>query len=85
VLVPAAVAEVLDIAESWLGRDQRPVYRDGNARTRRKAVRRVADHLLDHLAELECLLAGLSPAVSRTCSTNSVNPSQRGERRRSRC
>lgn len=60
-LVPAAVTEVLEIAESWLGWDQRPVYRDGNAWTPHKAIRRVADHLLDHLAELECRLAGLPP------------------------
>jgi hypothetical protein len=60
-LVPVAVAEVLDIAESWLGWDQRPVFRDGNAWTPHKAMRRVADHLLDHLAELECRLAGLPP------------------------
>jgi hypothetical protein len=57
-LVSAAVAEVLDIAETWLGWDGRPVYRDANAWTPHKALRRVADHLLDHLTELECRLAG---------------------------
>ena len=31
----------------------------GNAWTPHKALRRVADHLLDHLAEIECRLAGL--------------------------
>jgi hypothetical protein len=56
-LVPAAVAEVLDIAETWLGWDGRPVYADGNAWTPHKALRRVGDHLLDHLAEIECRLA----------------------------
>jgi hypothetical protein len=57
-LVSAEVTEVLDIAETWLGWDGRPVYRDANAWTPHKALRRVADHLLDHLAELECRLAG---------------------------
>ncbi len=57
-VMPAAVAEVLDIAETWLAWDGRPVYRDGNAWTPHKAVRRVADHLLDHLTEIECRLAG---------------------------
>jgi hypothetical protein len=57
-LVPMAVAEVLDIAESWLGWDGAPVYRDGNTWTPHKALRRVSDHLLDHLAEIECRLAG---------------------------
>lgn len=56
-IVPAAVAEVLDVAETWLGWDGRPVYADGNAWTPHKALRRVADHLLDHLAEIECRLA----------------------------
>jgi len=57
-LVPAAVAEVLDVAETWLGWDGRPVCREGNAWTPLKVLRRVADHLLDHLAEIECRLAG---------------------------
>lgn len=57
-IVPAAVAEILDVAETWLGWDGRPVYADGNAWTPHKALRRVADHLLDHLAEIECRLAG---------------------------
>jgi hypothetical protein len=57
-LIPAAVAEVLGVAETWLGWDGRPVYRDGNAWTPHKALRRVNDHLLDHLTEIECRLAG---------------------------
>ena len=54
-----AVAAVLAAARPWLGWDGRPVYAEGNAWTPHKALRRVADHLLDHLAELECRLAGL--------------------------
>jgi hypothetical protein len=57
-VVPAAVTEVLDLAETWLGWDGRPVCRDGNTWTPHKALRRVTDHLLDHLAEIECRLAG---------------------------
>lgn len=57
-LIPAAVAEVLDVAETWLGWDGRPVCSGGNAWTPHKALRRVGDHLLDHLAEIECRLAG---------------------------
>jgi hypothetical protein len=57
-VIPVAVAEVLDVAETWLGWDGRPVYADGNAWTPHKALRRVTDHLLDHLAEIECRLAG---------------------------
>ncbi|HEY2672891.1 MAG TPA: hypothetical protein VGJ07_21295 [Rugosimonospora sp.] len=61
-ILPAAVEEVLTVAETWLGWDGRPVHRDGNVWTPHKALRRVADHLLDHLAEMECRLAG-QPAI----------------------
>jgi hypothetical protein len=64
-LIPQAVSEVLEIAESWLGWDGRPVLRDGNAWTPHKALRRVADHLLDHLAEIDCRLAGLPTVPDR--------------------
>jgi hypothetical protein len=57
-LIPAAVTEVLDVAETWMGWDGSPVYREGNAWTPHKSLRRVTDHLLDHLAEIECRLAG---------------------------
>ncbi|GAA3266158.1 hypothetical protein Dvina_40605 [Dactylosporangium vinaceum] len=60
-LIDAAVAEVLSIAAGWLGWDGRPVVFDGNAWTPHKALRRVTDHLIDHLAEIECRLAGIEP------------------------
>jgi hypothetical protein len=58
-LIPDAVETVLGYAETWLGWDGHPVRCDGNAWTPHKALRRVTDHLLDHLAEIECRLAGL--------------------------
>jgi hypothetical protein len=64
-LVPAAVTQILDIAETWLGWDGRPIHRDGNVWTPHKALRRVADHLLDHLTEIECRLAGLPTVPDR--------------------
>lgn len=64
-LVPDAVEAVLDLAESWLGWDGRPVVRDGNAWAPHKALRRVTDHLVDHLAEIECRLAGLPSLPDR--------------------
>jgi hypothetical protein len=57
-LIPDAVRQILDVAETWLGWDGAPVRREGNAWTPHKALRRVADHLLDHLAEIEGRLAG---------------------------
>ena len=64
-LIPDAVETVLDCAETWLGWDGRPVRRDGNAWTPHKALRRVTDHLVDHLAEIECRLAGLPTLPDR--------------------
>jgi len=57
-LVPAAVAEVLRLAASWLCWDGAPRSGDGNTWTPHKALRRVTDHLLDHLAQIEALRAG---------------------------
>jgi hypothetical protein len=57
-IVPAAVAYVLDVAETWLGWDGRAVDADGNRWTPHKALRRIGDHLVDHLAEIESRLAG---------------------------
>jgi hypothetical protein len=58
-LVSAAVTRSLDIASTWLAWDGRPLITDGeNVWTAHKALRRVSDHLIDHLAEVEALLAG---------------------------
>jgi hypothetical protein len=59
-LVSAAVETCLEIAATWIAWDGRPLVTDGeNLWTPHKALRRVADHLLDHLAEVEALLAGV--------------------------
>jgi hypothetical protein len=60
-MLPAAVDEVLGLAATWLAWDGRPVTHDGNVWTPHKALRRVTDHLIDHLAEIECRLAGRPP------------------------
>lgn len=64
-VIAAMVAHVLDLAASWPRWDgtEAVVPVEGEAPrtyTPHKAVRRVADHLLDHLAELELRVAGLS-------------------------
>jgi hypothetical protein len=64
-LVPDAVDEVLRLAGTWLAWDGAPRFGDGNAWTPHKALRRVTDHLLDHLAQIEALLAG-QPGVPDT-------------------
>jgi hypothetical protein len=57
--VADAVTDCLDIAATWIAWDGRPIVTDGeNLWTPHKALRRIADHLVDHLAEVEALLAG---------------------------
>ena len=58
--VVTAVEDCLELAATWLAWDGRPrVSEDGDRiYTPHKAVRRIADHLVDHLAETEALLAG---------------------------
>ena len=66
-VVAAMVEHVLGLASTWTRWDGTPTVvpvEDEPPRTYtpHKAVRRVADHLLDHLAEVEARFAGL-PAV----------------------
>lgn len=56
-----AVAHALSLAETWTAWDGKPVLVEGRAYTPHKAIRRLADHLLDHLAEFEARLAGDVP------------------------
>jgi hypothetical protein len=64
-LVPDAVAQVLRLAATWLAWDGGPRHVDGNVWTPHKALRRVTDHLLDHLAEIDAVLAD-APTVPDT-------------------
>ena len=64
-LIPAAVDEILTLAGTWLAWDGAPIVGDGNVWTPHKALRRITDHLLDHLAEIEATLAG-RPTVPDT-------------------
>ncbi|MFF2141226.1 hypothetical protein [Kitasatospora sp. NPDC058190] len=60
-LIPETMDHVLGLAATWTTWDGRPIVNaDGRTYTPHKVVRRVADHLLDHLAELEARLAGES-------------------------
>ena len=61
-VVTGMVDHVLHLAETWPGWDRHPVEIpvDGEpprVYTPHKAIRRVADHLVDHIAELEARLA----------------------------
>ena len=65
--VEEAVRRCLGLIDTWISWDGRPlVSQDGDrVYTPAKAVRRIADHLLDHLAEVEALLAGVDTEPDR--------------------
>ena len=65
--VEQAVASSLELVGTWLAWDGSPrVSSDGDRiYTPHKAVRRIADHLVDHLAEVEALLAGVPTEPDR--------------------
>jgi hypothetical protein len=66
-VVTAMIDHVLDLAATWPNWDGEPVEVavEGESQPRiytpHKAIRRVTDHLLDHLAEIEARLAGRPP------------------------
>ena len=68
-LVADGVDACLEIARTWHAWDGRPLARtvDGkpNTWTPAKALRRITDHLIDHLHQVEALLAG-APAIPDT-------------------
>jgi hypothetical protein len=65
-VVTGMIDRVLELAATWPAWDGQPFVvpmEDEPPRTYtpHKAIRRVADHLVDHLAEIEARLAGLPP------------------------
>ena len=58
-VVTTMISRVLEMAETWPSWDGEPRPADDRVYTPHKAVRRVTDHLVDHLAELEARLAGV--------------------------
>ena len=60
-VIEDAVAYALRMARTWPAWDGRPCAVEDRTYTPHKAVRRLADHLVDHLAELEARLAGVPP------------------------
>jgi hypothetical protein len=60
-LVLEATEESLARAESWIGWSSGALMAMGNAWTPHKALRRIADHLVDHLCQIEARSAGETP------------------------
>ncbi len=59
--VVGMVEHVLRLAETWVRWDGTPIPAGDRIYTPHKAIRRVTDHLVDHLAEIEARLAGIEP------------------------
>jgi hypothetical protein len=53
-----SVEECLEEAATWLAWDGRPTSSEGSTWTPHKSLRRVTDHLIDHLAHAEAVLDG---------------------------
>lgn len=64
-VVTGMVDHVLALVDTWTTWDRTPRGVDDRVYTPHKAVRRVADHLIDHLAEIEARLAGVPTVPDR--------------------
>jgi hypothetical protein len=60
-VVTGMVDHVLALVDTWPAWDGEPRPVDDRIYTPHKAVRRVADHMVDHLAEVEARVAGEPP------------------------
>jgi hypothetical protein len=64
-LLEQSVAHALRRAQTWTAWDGHPRLVDDRVYTPHKAIRRITDHLIDHLAELEARVAGRTPLVDQ--------------------
>lgn len=56
--IDSMVEEVLALASTWTAWDGKPIPAGKREFTPNKAIRRVADHMIDHLAQLDAHIAG---------------------------
>jgi hypothetical protein len=73
-VVSVLVAQVLDRASTWTVWDGVPLSADDRLYTPHKAIRRVADHLVDHLAEIEARVAGVPTIPDHWHASASTTP-----------
>ena len=57
-VVEAMIDRVLALARTWVAWDGEPRPKDDRVYTPHKAIRRVTDHLIDHLAQVDARMAG---------------------------
>jgi len=73
-VVTGMVSRVLETAKTWTSWDGEPRVVDERMYSPHKAVRRVADHLIDHLAEIETRVAGLPSIPDRWHASAMTTP-----------
>ena len=73
-VVTAMIDHVLGLAGTWTAWDGRPLHAGERLYTPHKAIRRVADHLVDHLAELEARLVGERTILDHWHASASTTP-----------
>jgi hypothetical protein len=73
-VVTEMVDHVLRLAATWTAWDGTPLQAEDRVYTPHKAIRRVADHLTDHLAEFEARLAEQQPIRDQWHASASTTP-----------
>ena len=76
-VVTHLVEQVLARAATWTTWDGAPRPIDDRVYTPHKAIRRTADHLIDHLAEVEARLAGVPTIPDRWHASAITTPADR--------
>ena len=64
-VVTGMVHQVLELAQTWTHWNGEPRSMDDRIYSPHKAIRRVTDHLIDHLAEIEARIAGVPTMPDR--------------------
>ena len=73
-IVPAMIADVLAMAHTWTSWTGDPVTIDGRTMTPHKAIRRVVDHTIDHLAEAAARINNITPLVDHWHHSANTTP-----------
>jgi hypothetical protein len=71
------VEHVLALAETWIWWDGEARSIEDRAYTPHKAIRRVADHMVDHLAQLECHIAEIPTLPDQWHASRITTPADR--------
>jgi hypothetical protein len=73
-VVTSMVSRVLEMAQTWTSWNGELRAVDDRVYSPHKAIRRVADHLIDHLAEIEARIAGVPTIADRWHASAMTTP-----------